>query len=189
MVQKLDLVVKSGIGVVQPTTPTKVIDHRGIMFYTTEGFLNRDKIVPRFNLPPGTYTVVSGGGVTLLNSPVPTPHISLPPPERNYPDPTKFDVLFQNNPNKCSIEWDKRRIVFDTSFRGRPLPILEFILAHEFGHSKYKTEAFADLWAAKYLLDMGYNPSQIGLVPMNTLSNYQDHRKVLMVEKITGKRL
>jgi hypothetical protein len=52
------------------------------------------------------------------------------------------------------------------------------------GHSKYKTEKYADLFAANEMLKKGYNPSQIGVAPIDSLSEMQYERKRFIVNNL-----
>jgi hypothetical protein len=106
----LNIGVKTGFIVKDVYKPIIIRDARGVLFYETESLLPK---VEFFNLPAGHYFVEKGWfSETLL--PRVYPLAVLPPPERQYPDPTYFDIEFGDNPNKCSILWDERVIVFDS---------------------------------------------------------------------------
>lgn len=178
--RKLELTKKTGFKVTDIYKPIIIRDFRGIMFYSTEPMIPR---VKEFNLPAGTYMVDTGYFVP-MNNPVKYPLVKLPVFERLFPKPKNFEIRFGNNPNKCSIFWDLGFILFDESFREKPLPQLYFILFHEFGHARYKTEKFADLYAVNCMLKKGYNPSQIGFAPIESLSDNAIERKKLVVSKL-----
>jgi hypothetical protein len=178
--RQLVLKEKTGFKVTNPYEPVIIRDFRGILFYTTEPLLPK---VKEFNLPPGTYFVQSGY-IQQKSNPVDYKSLRLPPYERNMPVPSDFVVKFGTNPNKCTIFWDLGYILFDNHFKEKPLYEVAFILNHEMGHSKYKTEKYADLFAANEMLKKGYNPSQIGVAPIDSLSEMQYERKRFIVNNL-----
>jgi hypothetical protein len=144
-----------------------ILDELGGVFYDT-GEL--DNPVGEFNLPTGIYYVLTG---KIAKMPEPVPHRlePLPPPERfKRADPETFEVDFIENPFTGSVFWDVNRIYFDNSLRDVPLPTLVFVLYHEYAHRYYKTEHYCDLYARNRMLMEGYNPSQIGISVIKTLS-------------------
>lgn len=178
--RKLNIGVKTGFRVTDPYKPILIRDNRGILFYQTESLVPK---VQFFNLPAGNYWVEKGWfAETLL--PRVYPLAVLPPPERQYPDPSDFAIEFDNNPNKCSILWDEQVIVFDNSFKERPYPEVFFILYHEYGHQLYKTEAYADLFATNMMKIKGFNESQIHASHNDTLSDAQQPRKDFITQKL-----
>ena len=178
--RKLEIKSKTGFKVTNPNSPVVIRDHRGILFYSTEPLLPR---VKEFNLPPGTYFVDTGYFVP-MPQPVKNKLVKLPMPERLLPKPSDFEIVFGNNPNKCTIFWKKGYILFDNSFREKPLPQLFFILYHEFGHARYRTEKYADLYAVNCMLSKGFNVSQIGTAPIYSLSDRATDRKEFVIEKL-----
>lgn len=180
----LDLQIITGFKNVAPEIPVIIRDYRGVMFYDTTGL---KKLVKCFNLPAGKYIVESGKFAPLKN-PVPVKLTKLPAPERNYPKPFNFKILFGVNPNKCSIIWRKKTILFDNSLFNSPLPELYFILFHEYGHQLYHTEKFADLFSTNYMKKRGYNDSQIGLAQINSLSTSQIKRKKFIIKNIINRQ-
>lgn len=180
MARRLFVLKKTGFKN-NPNIPVIIRDFRGILFYTTQ-FLN--KPVNAFNLPNGEY-IVDSGEFTPMDTPVYHPLIRLPSRQRWYPNPNCFKVVFGNNPHKCSIIWDYKTILFDNKLKDAPLYVLDFILFHEFSHAVYGTEKYADLMAANYMKKRGYNPSQIGNAPLDTLSMGAHDRKVLLIDKLT----
>lgn len=177
--RKLIIEKKTGFKNLQPHIPIIIRDNRFILFYSTEGMTP----VRFFNMPQGEYYIDSGS-IEQMNEPVKFKRYSLPAIERNLPEPSNFSVVFGNNPNKCTIQWRFKRIYFDESFRNKPKPVSYFILCHEFGHAKYKTEKYADLFAANRMIDKGYNPSQIIKANINGLSSKQLKRKKFITKKV-----
>jgi hypothetical protein len=172
---------KTGFKVTDPSKPVIIRDERGRMFYNTE------PIIPRciaFNMPEGTY-IKEAGAIQQMISPVNYPLVKLPKVQRNYPSPFKFKLIAANNPNKCSIIWNEKKIIIDYSLLDKSLFVLHFILFHEYGHQKYTDEKLADLYAANCMLKKGYNPSQIGMAPILSLSNRQMHRKEFIIDQLT----
>ena len=178
--RRLTLGIKTGFKVNDPTKPILIRDNRLILFYDTESLLPR---VTYFNMPAGRYWVEKG---FFSESILPRIYSlsMLPPPERVMPDPTGFDIVFDNNPHKCSIFWDEKTIVFDNSFASKSEPEIYFVLFHEYGHQLYKTEKYADLYAANKMKILGFNPSQIGFAQNSSLSDAQDHRKDFLTNKL-----
>lgn len=145
------------------TTTDKLVvvnDARGQIFYYKE---NTDGLL-HFNLPEGEYTHDNN-----LTPAKPRNYQLkwLPKGNRIKPlPPNGFTIVFEENPNKCSVDSDTHTIYFDNSFKTAPQPIIDFIKAHELGHYFYsgqgqRSERLCDLFAYNTLLDYGYNPSQI----------------------------
>lgn len=165
--------------------PIIIRDSRGMLFYETISFNDFNKPVRFFNLPPGTYFIESGN-FTPLQNPIQYNLLTLPSKERHYPNPSHFRIVLGNNPNKCSIIWHRKLIVYDKNlFDNSTIPTIFFIYGHEKGHRFYRTEKYADLWSANYMLKLGFNPSQIGISPIASLSDGQKERKKLMVNKLS----
>jgi hypothetical protein len=176
------LILKKKTGFkVNDNSPVIIRDFRGKIFYDTTGL----RQVLQFNLPEGTY-FIDKGNITPLLKPVTFQLIKLPIPERKLKPPLDFTILFASNPNKCTINWDLKTITFDNSLKGLSLPEIFFILYHEYGHSLYKTEKYADGFAANMMLKKGYNPSQAGKAPITSLSHRQLSRKKYIVNKLIG---
>jgi hypothetical protein len=178
----MKLVLKNKTGFMNKTPLSAVIiaDSRGIIFYNTTEI---KRPVSMFNLPSGEYTIIKGN-IQKLRKPVHYRLPSLPSPERNIKPPFDYRILFAENPNKCSIFWDRKEIVFDSSFLQAPQYELFFILFHEYGHALYKSEHLADLAAVRLMLIRGYNPSQVGKAPITSLSTAQGKRKNHVVNKL-----
>ena len=62
--------------------------------------------------------------------------------------------------------------------------IIFFILYHEYGHTLYETEKYADMYAANIMLKRGYNLSQIGLSQLTALSSKQFERKNNLISRL-----
>lgn len=178
--RKLDLDKKTGFVVKDTTKPIIIRDNRGILFYTTEPLLPKVKC---FNLPIGNYFVETGSFVA-MEKPRKYKLASMPFPERRKKRPDDFKIIFEKNPNKCSVFWDRKTIVFDNSFKEKPLPQLFFVLYHEYGHHLYNTERYADLYASNLMKVRGYNPSQIASAHMHSLGSAQYDRKKYVTEKL-----
>lgn len=181
MQRLLTLSQKTGFKILQKNIPVIIRDNRGIIFYSNE-FIAEDKR-KFFNLPFGRYIVDSGYFAPMAN-PVKYKLIHLPPKQRNFPKPFDFKIEFNRNPHKCTVHWDKKLIVFDNSFRDTPRFILEFVLYHEIAHHAYHTEKYADALASNFMLLRGYNPSQVGIAPLFSLSSVQEHRKKFIINNL-----
>lgn len=183
--RKLVVKIKTGFRVKDVNIPINIRDDRGILFYTTEYLLPH---VTEFNLPPGTYFVDSGSFSTMA-TPRTWGTIKLPRRERFiYPNPKNFKIQWAKNPNKCTVDWIARTITFDNSFKEKPMPEIEFILNHEFGHRFYKTEAYCDLYAAHHMLKLGYNESQIGDASIDSLSDRSAPRKKYVINNFNTRQ-
>jgi len=162
-----DLIIEKKTGFVS-SMPFDIYDITGNLFYSdtfTDKIKNGEKLY--FNLPLGVYKY--NGNFVKLDEPVKVVNITLPVKERNLAG-GKYEILFGDNPNKCSIFYDEKVILFDSSFQSKPMYVKYVIYFHELGHHWYKTEEKADLYAAKKLLDLGFNPSQIGLGILDSLN-------------------
>lgn len=181
--RKLIITGKTGFKVKNPELPIIIRDERGLLFYTTEPLIPK---VKEFNLPKGVYFVETGSFEKML-FPRAYKNIRLPHKERYFfPDPSNFDIKFANNPNKCSVNWKSKTITFDNAFKEMPLPYIDFILFHEFGHRYFSTEKYCDLYAAKCMLNIGYNPSQIGYGQIDSLSDKQTERKEFIINHLSN---
>lgn len=182
-----DLILEQKTGFTS-SLPFKIFDSDGREFYTSD-FTDHIEKGERldFNLPAGIYKY--DGNFIKLPFPIPTKIISLPPKERNY-NRKRYEIIFGNNPNKCTIFYKEGTILFDISFKTKPLYIKYGIYYHELGHHFYRTESKADLYSAKMMLDKGFNPSQIGLVELETLSNSEKgmERKESIVNHLTNNK-
>lgn len=177
--RRLNVTKKTGYIVKDIFSAVVIRDCRGILFYSTEPLLPK---VTEFNLPAGLYFVDSG---TFVEATMPKKYDYPELPKRQrffFPNPKDFDIRFAPNPNKCTVSWDKKIITFDPSFIDKPLPQLDFIIYHEYGHRLYSTEKYCDLYATYCMLKIGYNPSQIGYAQIDSLSDAQDKRKNFIID-------
>jgi len=167
------------------SVPFEIYDNRGMLFYSSDF---TDHIAEgrtlKFNMPLGIYKY--NGSFVKLQNPIQTPVIKLPPVERTIPRNGGYDIRFGNNPNKCTIFYEPGLILFDRKFLKEPLYIRYGIYFHELGHHYYKTEKYADLYAAKKMLDYGFNPSQVGRVVLESLDKSGSfERQFSMVQNMT----
>lgn len=181
--KEINLTTKTGFKVVDLKTPIVINDYRGIEFYNTTPLLKEKNRVIKFNLPKGHYTIVSGF-FEKMKHPVKLKLAKLPKPERYFKPPFDFEIRFGDNPNKCTIYWKAKTIVFDDSFKEMPLPYVYFVLYHEYGHGIFKTEKLADLVASNLMKIKGFNLSQIYRAQINTLSDLQWHRKEFLSNEL-----
>ena len=180
LARRLFLKDKTGFEVNDIFKPIVIRDFRGILFYSTEGMTPN---VARFNLPAGEYYIDSGN-FRALGRPNQVTLSTLPFPERFYPSSENFKIAFGTNPHKCTIFWKEKLILFDNAFKEKPLSYIDLILFHERGHSLYKTEKYADLYATNEMLKKGYNESQIGTAHLESLSPAQYERKEYINRRI-----
>lgn len=172
---------KTGYDVLTPERPINIRDKNGRIFYSTESMVPN---VRKFNLPSNIPLFIESGHFKTSENPVNYRLEKLPKKQRYFKqNPSRFKVIFSDNPNTCSILWNKKEIVFDKSLKEKTIPDNTFILYHEFGHQYYNDEHLADLFAFNSMLNRGYNPSQILQAPYNTLSDNNNYRKLIIQEK------
>ena len=180
--RNLILEEKTGFSSIMPFT---IYEMNGQVFYSSE-FTDHISKGQRleFNLPAGEYKY--DGSFIKLPFPISMVSVNIPLPERNITK-KRYEIRFGNNPNKCTIFYDEGVILFDDSFKNKPLYIKYHIYFHELGHHWYKTEWKADLYSAKKMLEKGFNPSQIGLANLESLTNKPDSydRKMRAVATLT----
>ena len=177
-----DLILEEKTGFIS-SMPFEIYEPNGNLFYSdtfTEKISKGEKL--EFNLPLGIYKY--NGSFIKLANPVKVVNVPLPQKERNLAH-KRYEIIFSDNPNKCTIFYDEGVILFDSSFLNKPLYIKYVIYFHELGHHWYKSEDKADLYAAKKLLEYGFNPSQIGLAFLNSLSNKSFERMEKMINQLT----
>lgn len=133
------------------------------------------EIASDFNLPIGKYSI--HGDFVQLSQPVKRKLPVLPKPERNLKVPRVIEVEYGENPNKATINLMRGKILLDNSFLSFPAYVRTFIFFHEIGHYFYSQEKYCDLFAAKKMLEKGYNPSQITTAQNLTLSHFGGERK------------
>lgn len=182
-----DLILEEKTGFLS-ILPFTIYEPDGKIFYSsdfTDHIEKGEKL--EFNLPAGEYKY--DGSFIKLPSPVAVKTVTLPQHERNIAK-KRYNIEFGDNPNKCTIFYDEGLILFDSSFKNKPLYIKYAIYFHELGHHWYKTEWKADLFAAKKMLDKGFNPSQIGLASIESLTNKPDSfdRKMKTVNMLTNNK-
>lgn len=162
--------------------PFDIYDERGILFYSssfTDKGQNGERLM--FNLPPGEYKY--NGVIRQLDRPLNIPLKKLPPKERRIKK-KRYRIEYGDNPNKCTIFYDKGLILFDKSFLKLPLFVRWNIYFHELGHHFYKTEKYADLYAYNKMIKAGFNKTQIGKTSLMTLSNSSFDRKEYIIKTI-----
>jgi len=85
--------------------------------------------------------------------------VKLPKQERYR----EKEVTIKHDPNQTNspaiIYTDIGLIVTGAKFLELPKPMGVFVILHEKGHLKYKTEKYCDLYAFVKFVKMGYNPS------------------------------
>jgi hypothetical protein len=178
---RIKLFHKTGFKIRYPETEVIIRDENGLLFYSTEC---KTPNVKEFNIPIGEYWIDSGY-VKSTFLPVNYPYIPLPKRERyNKPSPFGFKIVYGNNPFKCSILWLKKAILFDASLLDYTRPERDFILCHEYAHQMYRTEKYCDLKAANLMIEIGYNPIQIGMAQIDSLSNMNIDRKHFLVDML-----
>jgi len=180
--KKVILHKKTGVKNLDGTT-VQILDFRGILFYCNIDLNNKNC----FNLPEGVYYFPENFKYKLIN-PIKHKLKKLPVKERNYTI-DNFKFLFKPNPSKATIFYNKpitdtAIIVFDTSYKLKPLPELFYTFYHELGHKFYSTEKKADLYAMNLMLKKGYNKSQIGKSIIHSLSEKQYERKQNIVNNL-----
>jgi hypothetical protein len=172
---------KTGFIVKDLYSPIIIRDYRGVLFYSTEPLIPKVKY---FNLPGLGEYYIDQGNFTVAKEPRKHRLAKIPTPQRRIKPPTDFKIIFGNNPNKCTIFWDKKLIVFDNDFKEKPLYMLYFILYHEYGHSLFKSEHYADLVASNLMKKKGFNISQIQAASLESLSFRQGARKQFLTEQL-----
>lgn len=166
------LIINSKSGFKTPDKRIKIYDQRNVIFYDSIWTKNFNGF---FYLPKGVFFTDNNFFKIKYK---PRKVKKLPKNERDLKhDWTNFRIIFKYNPHKASILHNKATIIFDNSFRKAPLFQLVFILLHEKGHRYFKTEEKADAYAVRAMIKRGYNPSQIALAPLFTLSNDNMSRK------------
>jgi hypothetical protein len=178
--RKLILKEKTGFASSMPFT---IYDPNNIVFYSSEftGRIQQGKVL-KFNMIAGTFSY--DGNFIKLDSPVKVVNVILPPKERNIAY-KRYNIEYGENKNKCTIFYDKGVILFDNQFMTKPLYVKYLIYFHELGHHWYITESKADFYAAKKLLELGFNPSQIELGMLDSLTDKNIERISKIIYKLT----
>lgn len=166
--------------------PFVIYELNGNVFYSSDF---TDKIskgeVLKFNLPAGKFKYE--GSLNKLDFPIQTKTIILPLPERLLLK-KRYKIIFGNNPHRCTIFYKAGIILFDKAFKDAPLYIKYGVYFHELGHHFYTTEKYADLYSVKKLLDLGFNPSQIGRTNIYALKPESLERKEFIINKLTNNK-
>jgi hypothetical protein len=131
------------------------------------------------NIPrPGKYILEGTAAVTTKPLEKRTYPQTLPPAERtSRPDPfLTYNPDVKHTPAR--IHKDTGELQICAGFMDLPNEVRYFILLHELGHFRYKTETYCDQYALKRFLDDGYNPSQavIALTRILTPSEQNEER-------------
>lgn len=121
-------------------------------------------------MPPGIY--YTENELLPLKSPLSFKLPLLPKRQkRSNLEISDFKIKIAPNPCKASIYINSGIIEIDPVFWGNLSKAQkDYVLSHEFGHLYYEDEQSADLYAACQMLKIGYNPSQIAHVVLNTFS-------------------
>lgn len=168
----------------ETSLPFEIYDVNGNMFYSSDfsdHIRNGERL--KFNLPAGEYQY--NGSFIKLDKPVEHKKIVLPKKERHLQGSKKqYQIVYGKNPNKCTIYYKAGLIIFDETLKTAPLFVKYAIYFHEIGHHFYKTESKADLYATKKMLDYGFNPSQIGLAGLMSLSENSFDRQEKIVKSV-----
>lgn len=184
---------KTGYIVTDPSVPIIIRDNRGVLFYSTEPLVPKTK---RFNMPALGKFLVDSGKFRLANEPVFYQLVRLPKRTAYRESPVNFRIKFSDNKNKATIDFLAREITFDTSVAELPLPYIYYLYYHEIAHQffgtnkplnspEYKTcEKWCDVMASNYMLNKGFNPSQIKEAQKNTLSERNEYRKEFLDFKL-----
>lgn len=124
-----------------------------------------------FNLPKGTYKIQ--GNVKMLSKPIEYRIKAKRVQESRHPLPKRGELKIEygDNPNKASIFIKQHRILIDNSYKNAPEVVKAYLIAHEIGHYRYKTERYADEFAQQVLLDKGYPMTLIVQAAASTLYN------------------
>lgn len=154
---------KTGFAPVTPG-PVLILDTDGKVFYSHE-------VKGTFNLPSGDYIVPSGQVFKIVKPRV----FTLPPlpkKERIRVLPKTFKITLHSVPDKARVNTFTGHMEFDKELMGSiPYPTRVFIGFHELGHYFYTTEWKCDLYAARKMVKLGFNPTQIATAIYDTLSN------------------
>lgn len=148
-----------------------------IKVHTPDGkvFYQMEKRTPfNFNLPGGVYHIE--GNCKQLKTPINYKFKGVRKVESNHPLPKPNELVIQygDNPNKASIFVKDHFILIDKSYKDAPKVIKDYLIAHEIGHYRYKTERYADEFAQEVLLKKGYPLSLIVQAAASTLMKGND---------------
>jgi hypothetical protein len=124
-----------------------------------------------FNLPKGIYHIE--GNVKPLKKAIEYKIKEKRKKESDHalPQRNELKIEFGDNPNKASIWVKKHYILLDNRYKDAPQVVKDYLIAHEIGHYRFKTERYADEFAQQVLLDKGYPMSLIVQAAASTLFN------------------
>lgn len=167
-------------GFVALSGAVKILDDklRPFYYFDFSGKSNKS-----FNLPEGVFYVMEGE-IKRLEKPLTYKIKKLP--IHSYlgrKSPKNFKLIVAPNPNKASIDFAKGVITIDPVYKYKPRLILDYILAHEFGHRFYSEQHYADHYAKYLMLKEGYNPSQIAFAIHFGISNRSNYRKDYLLKQ------
>lgn len=153
-------------------SPVEIRDEKGNYFF----YHPNKKKGMFFNLPKGVF--YSSNEIMNVDKRY-YPLFDLPKEEHHY-DHKGIKVIEKKNPCKATIYPDKKIIKVDTKLSDISYtPALVFVMAHEFGHLRYKTESYCDLFSCNFMLLKGYNPSQIKSCYLGLFKNNPDRKGFL----------
>lgn len=190
---ELNVTRKTGFIVTDPSVAIIIRDNRGTLFYSTEPLVPKTK---RFNMPALGKFIVDSGKFRIANEPVFYPLVRMPKRTAYRESPINFSIKFGENKNKASINFLTREIEFDHSVAELPLPYIYYLYYHEIAHQFFGTnkpinspeynmcEKWCDVMSSNYMLNKGFNPSQIKEAQRNTLSQRNEFRKDFLQQKL-----
>lgn len=143
----------------------RIYDDAGVLFY----FRNPVKVPFYFNLPKGKYKTTNK--IVKQSQPRKFKLPKLPTRERSGEIPKHIKWTWGRNPHKASIFRHKNTVLLDYGIKNLSRSQRVQVKLHELGHYYYQTEHYCDLFAAREMLKMGYNPSQIYWGQKGTLSD------------------
>lgn len=157
-------------------------------------FYNRSKRKNKlsFNLPIGIYDV-RYGNIDKLPIPIKYKKVILPKPNSVTNFYGKITIIWQDNPNKCSVSLSggNATFYFDPSFKEYPTFVVIWICGHELAHFLYKgqkqfSEKMCDNYSGNMMKELGYNPSQISAaIELSLSSGYlAKERKKFVTENL-----
>jgi hypothetical protein len=95
--------------------------------------------------------------------------VTMPFRQRNRAKPYEIVTNYSLTHTPARIHTFSGRIEVSPQFHTFPIFAQKFIIYHELGHFYYQDEPFADMFAAKMMLEKGYNPTSIMYTLINVL--------------------
>lgn len=175
------IINKNKRGFVALSKVVQILDNKGKEFYYYDNFSDKNN---SFNLPKGTFYL--NRGKIKLGEFVKYELPDLPANERDRKI-VNFAIKYANVPEKCVLNWAEKTVIFDNSFKVLPRLNFDFTVYHEFGHAKYNTEKFADLYAVRKMLQNGYNPSQVLIAQAQTLTKPVSNKRKEFIYSVLTK--